>query len=162
MTLSDISAADFLVAMNESLAPDPDLTSDKGQDTATISELTPFQAYMTDKKPNVDKPLHPAHLQRLMSSKNSAQASTSTSHDGNSDSSAIHIKKADFDYGGQHFNIGKHEWNISAIQYQVSTSNSTNRGELVDQGANGGVAGADVLHFSAAALAFLSALFLAS
>ena len=47
MTLSDISAADFLVAMNESRTADIDhATTDKGQDTATISELTPFQAKM--------------------------------------------------------------------------------------------------------------------
>ena len=77
MTLSDISAADFLVAMNESHTADIKQTgADKGHDTATISEITPFQAYMTDKKPTVDKPLHPAHLQCLMSSKNSTQTPT--------------------------------------------------------------------------------------
>ena len=146
MTLSDISAADFLIAMNESHTTDPGYTTnDKGPDTATatVSEITPFQAYMTDKKATVDKTLHPAHLQRLMSSQNRTQGSKDSDNT-SSASSAIHIKKADFDYGGQHFNIGRHEWHISAIQYQVSTSTSNNRGGLVDRGANGGVSGADV------------------
>ena len=134
-----------LAAMHESRTLDTDNTDTvRGNDMAIISEITPFQAYLTDKKPTVDKPLRPAHLQRLMSSKNSNHTQPSTSHDSSSNLSAIHIKKADFDYGGQHFNMGKHEWFISALQYQVSTSSSTNHSRLIDRGANGGVAGADV------------------
>ena len=135
--LHDISVQDFLQLVNQHSTHPPDIAS------SAVSSLTPNPetSHNTETEPShsdvllahatkrFPKKAPPSDLRRLLSSSDEKQLSTSvnfTSQD------TINVN------GKVYRQVNKH------ITYHISNMKASQRGSLVDRGANGGLAGADV------------------